>query len=187
MWVSSSARGRSSPSASSSVGRHDSGPGSTSTSPTCQQPITRGRPRCMRSITLIGRGCSGSGERPGVLVARLGRLGLEVDDRRRLGVIGAVARELAFADVRGVLRLVFRKAGSSPRSASAGSAATGLSPSADGRASLRPLTPGVSSAAGKRSAADSVSAGELRGRARVRPRRSAAARPRSGRSRRRDP
>ncbi len=51
MWVSSRARGRTSPSASSSTGRQDVGPGSISTSPTCQQPITRSRPRCMRSIT----------------------------------------------------------------------------------------------------------------------------------------
>ena len=61
MWVSSSARGRSSPSASSSVGRHEPGPGSISTSPTCQQPITRGRPRCMSSMILIGLGCGCSG------------------------------------------------------------------------------------------------------------------------------
>jgi hypothetical protein len=38
-------------------------------------------------------------------------LGLEVDDRRRLGVIGVLVTELAFADARGVLRLVLRKRG----------------------------------------------------------------------------
>src|SRR6185437_12982183 len=111
MWVSSRARGCLPSSSSSSVGRHDSGPGSTSTSPTCQQPITRGRPRCMGSMTLIGWGCSSLGQRPGVVVTRLGRLGLEVDDRRRLGVVRVLVSELAFADVGGVLRLVFRKGG----------------------------------------------------------------------------
>src|SRR6476660_6313847 len=111
MWVTRNVRGRSPPSASSNVPKHDSGPGSTSTSPTCQQPITRGRPRCIRSMTLIGWGCSGSGERPGVVVPRLGRLGLEVDDCRRLGVVGALVSELAFTDGRGVLRLVLGKRG----------------------------------------------------------------------------
>ena len=42
MWVSSSARGRSPPSPSSSVGRHEVGPGSITTSSTSQEPITRG-------------------------------------------------------------------------------------------------------------------------------------------------
>src|SRR5690606_6897009 len=54
MWVSSSARGRSPPIASSRLGSEDSGPGSTSISSTCQQQITCGRPRCMTSIGRIG-------------------------------------------------------------------------------------------------------------------------------------
>ncbi len=54
MWVSRSARGSQSPSASSSVGRHELGPGSISTSSSCQTPITRSRPRCMASINRIG-------------------------------------------------------------------------------------------------------------------------------------
>src|SRR3954462_15705502 len=65
MWVSSSARGRSPPSASSSVSMDDWGPGSTSAPSTCQQPITWGRPKCITSITRIGfaYGCWGRSRR----------------------------------------------------------------------------------------------------------------------------
>ena len=51
MWVNSRARGRASPSASSSVARQEAGPGSIRTSSTFQHPMTRSRPRCRRSIT----------------------------------------------------------------------------------------------------------------------------------------
>src|SRR5215213_3871610 len=50
MWVSSSARGRRSPSAASRSGSDASGPGSIRTSPTRQQQITRSRPRWRTSI-----------------------------------------------------------------------------------------------------------------------------------------
>src|SRR4051794_37282298 len=96
MWVKSNARGCSPPSAWSSVGRQDSGPGSTSTSSTCQHPITRGRSRCMRSMTLIGRDrrrCSG--QRPAVVVRRA--LDVEVDDRRRRSVVEVVLSEALLA------------------------------------------------------------------------------------------
>src|SRR5437762_11990409 len=50
MCVSSSAAGGSPSSAATSVSSQDCGPGSTSTSPTCQQQITLGRPRWLTSM-----------------------------------------------------------------------------------------------------------------------------------------
>src|SRR5688572_30065118 len=55
MWVSRTARGTSPSSASSSVSRVDSGPGSTSTPSTSQQQITLSRPRCRVSIARMAR------------------------------------------------------------------------------------------------------------------------------------
>src|SRR5215218_1028258 len=50
MWVRSSARGGSPPSAASSVSSQDWGPGSIRTPSTSQQQITRSRPRCLTSM-----------------------------------------------------------------------------------------------------------------------------------------
>src|SRR6476646_4915538 len=71
MWVSSSARGFSSPIASSTVEIEDSGPGSTSAPSTSQQPITSGRPRCFTSITRTRRSL---GDWSGEAVVRFERL-----------------------------------------------------------------------------------------------------------------